>query len=377
MRDDLISLTLTLEDFFKKSSLKKETTNPLILIGTILHRSKRGLNKIKLAKVYGAITVEYGDREQKENVQIYSYGPYPLGFENTLKLLTKKGYVAIEGNKVVLTDAGILWIEGKISELQKIDKSSLQEIFRSIDEFLVMTTNELIEWILTNHPEFRSHYKKFTISGKNLYLLFDWSEYGENPLKVKPYHYTLLRSFARVEKRIKCNPPNLAENEIKSEIRSDQLVKQRRKSKIVPLTKIFEKSNPPYITQNKIESKNYIHNLWYIVEAINIIHALAQIKPTIGEIAQVCLTDYRGALESEEKSKEELKKMRESMIRNELNKLWEEGIISREKIKAKYRYKLVAYSIYDVLLDRKFSVLNHSIIRRIYQEKIKQEVDSM
>jgi len=341
------------------------------LIPLILKNSKNGLTKTRLVKIVSIVIISHGTEPHKEEIILYCFGPYHMKFKSTIDFLIDKGVIKESNDKLILTDYGLKWIHNQIKEFR--EDSILYEIIRDIDRFINMGINDLIREILYKSKYFKGEVR--TISGKNFITVFDWSEYGKGI--IEPYHYTLLYSYSRVEnyfKNLKIDNELMLTDyaKIKKDIRSDQLIKQRKKLlRLKPLSKIFEKGHPPYLTQDKFEGKNYIYNLWYIVEGINIIHALAGINPSIEEIAMVCLVDYQYVMEDKTKTEEEKKKIRESMIRNEINKLWEEGILKRLSYKKKHRYMLTALKFYDVLTGKEYSVLDPKIIRMLYWRKIK------
>lgn len=362
----------TILDFVEEDKKREKLCNLPTLVALILKNAGKELGKTRLVKVASASIINHGTVHQKDEIILYSFGPYHMNFQSTIKYLIGKGLIKENDNNLILTESGIKWFDIQVQEFK--DDSILDGIIRDIDRFLRMDINDLIKEVLSKSKYFRAG-KIRTISGKNYITVFDWSEYGKGT--IEPLHYTLLYSYSRVEnyfKNMKIDHELMLADydKIKNDIRSDQLIKQRKRvHALKPLSKIFEKEHPPYLTKDKFEGKNYIYNLWYLVEGVNIIHALAGINPSIEEIAMVCLTDYQYILEDKTKTKEDRKKSRESMVRNEVNKLWKEGILKRLSYKKKHRYMLVTLNFYDTLLDKEYSILDPKIVRMFYKKRIK------
>lgn len=368
----------TIDEYVERGRIKEFLCNPTLLVPLILERvgKKFGVSKstkFQLNKVSGGVTYSNGSVEQKDLLIFYSYGQYLMNFESTTNFLLKKGIIQESKEGFVLTHQGLEWLHTQVTDLK--NEKAFDEVVTDVDRLLITKIPIIIKDLLDRSDHFKPVIR--TISGKNFLTVFDWSYYGKGI--IQPYHYTLLYAYSRIEDyyiRLNSDDKSIFTdfNKIEDNINSDLLVKQRkklRKNLTLPLTRIFEKSRPPYLIQEKIESKNYIHNLWYIVEAVNVFHAIPQINPSIGDIMKICLTDYMGALEDPNKTRTELKKMRESMIRNEVNKLWEEGILARTKIMNKHRYILKSLSFHDVMVDRDYRVLDHDVLRRLYNKKIK------
>ncbi len=63
--------------------------------------------------------------------------------------------------------------------------------------------------------------------------------------------------------------------------------------------------------------------------------------------------------------------MHESLIRYDINKLSDYGILIKDKHNKKFRYKLASTCFYDTLLDKKFQVVDIQMLQEIYKTKIK------
>jgi hypothetical protein len=344
------------------------------LLPLILNQKKTGLTKTHLNKIAAYVTILNGNENQKSKIILYSYGSHLMNFELAINYLQNNNIVTKQNDKYVLTDSGIDWISNKILELESnssYNQSQFNKILDQIDSSLFTDVPTLIQKTLSYDN--RWGFEQREVNGKNLYLIFDWSKYGTGVLF--PYIYTLLYSYSKVEYYFNQRQDNsdisfLHYDDIPDCIQSIYL--QRSKNvKNVPLTHVFEKSLPPYLTEEKIEGKNYVANLWYIVEGVNILHALAGVAPTINDIAMLCLTNYQHSAIQEDPEYENLKKIREGLIRNDINKLCDYGILLKNKVNRKYRYSLASKCYYDTILDRKFRIVNEKIIRKIYDTKIR------
>ena len=137
------------------------------------------------------------------------------------------------------------------------------------------------------------------------------------------------------------------------------------------IIQIFQKEFPKYLNNNKFESKNYIHNLWYIVEGVNIIHIFENICPSLDELAMLCLLNYKYAWEEKRDKRKELKKMRDRMIKNDVYKLCNWHILKKVKWKNHVGFQLSAKTFRDEKYKRTFSVLSPDIVRKLYSMRIK------
>ncbi len=383
MSGELKSLTeenrqnLSLTDFFQEIETAKKLCETTTLCLLILRNGKSGLVKTKLNKISAFITTLFGTNEQKEKVILYSYGTHLMNFNLTVQYLENNNLIKKDYDKYVITESGISWISNKLSKLEE-DNSMFDKIIEQIDTCLFTDLSSLIKKTLSSDQKW--NYKKGEVTGNNLILMFDWSKYGHG--MVYPYIYTLLYSFSKVENFLK----NVWEenNEYTYPIDYSKIpnylpstsLSRKRKLKNVPLTNIFEKGLPPYLTVEKVEGKNYVSNLWYIVEGVNILNALTGIAPTINEISMICLTNYQYAILDNKVDSDSLKKMRESLIRNDINKLTDYGILLRDKFNRKYRYRISSTCFYDTILDRNFEVVDEQMLEKIYETKIKVYVDS-
>lgn len=337
---------------------------------------KSGIYKIQLNKIAGYVTTLFGTKEQKEKVILYSYGTHLMNFEATMQYLEAHNLIKIENDKHIITDEGLSWINKRLLQIEENSNYNLavvDKVIAQIDTCLFTDIPTLIEKTLSADKKW--DFKKSVVTGKNVILMFDWSRYGTGMLH--PYIYTLLYSYSKLENHFKIKWKEnkfdiylLDYSKIPTNISSIEL-QRGKKFRNVPLTSIFEKSLPSNLNEEKVEGKNYISNMWYIIEGVNIIHALAGIVPTIEDIAMLCLTNYQHAVIDEKIDPTKQKKMHESLIRYDINKLSDYGILIKEKYDNKYRYKLASTCFYDTILDRKFRVVDKQILRNIFDSKIK------
>lgn len=335
-----------------------------------------GRYKTQLNKTAGYVTTLFGTKEQSEKVILYSFGTYLMNFEATIRHLESHNLIKIEDDKPVITEEGLSWIAKKILQVEEngiYSRPILDKIISQIDACLFTDVSSLIEKTLSSDKKW--DFKKSVVNGKNIISINDWSRYGTGMLH--SYIYTLLYSYSKLENHFKTQ---WKENEldictidysnIPNNVLSNEL--QREKNfRNIPLTTIFEKSLPSTVNLEKIEGKNYISNMWYIVEGVNIIHALAGVAPTIEDIAMLCLTNYQHAVIDNKISQVEQKKMHESLIRYDINKLSDYGILLKDRFNKKYRYKLASTCFCDTILDRKFQVVDNQMLQDVFKTKIK------
>jgi len=375
-----------LRSYIKKTEINETMCTLRYLLPSILRQHSikakgNGIKKTRLAKIGGYVIEIFGAKEQKDSVIWYSYGPYPLNLEQEIEYLKQNNIINVENDKLILTEQGLRWISNKLADITS--EPQYLSIIKEIDNSLFIPTDQLIYEIVRRSPHLKP--KLQSIGSMRYIRLFDWENYGSGI--IQGYHYTLLKSFAIFEKYLeKIDIPLSNEeaygvriidyDEIPYCLKSNQLEKKYAKmgQYPLPLTKIFEKEPPPYIKETKIEGKNYIYNLWYIVDAVNIIHVLSNLAPSIDEIARLCLTNYLLAAEKKDLDRKQLRIMREQLIRNDINRLWEGGILIPRKYKRKYFYSLSARCFHDVVLDRDFKVLDPEIVNDLYNLRIKPQM---
>ena len=370
-----IGKNTSLTDFMGDLETIENLCEPITLVLLILTKTKSGLLKTKLNKIAGYITTLFGTNEQNEKVILYSYGTHLMNFEATVQYLEAQNLIKIEGGKHIITDDGLSWMSKKLLQIEESSYSRpiLDKIINQVDACLFTDIPTLIEKTLSSDRKWS--FKKNVISGKNIILMFDWSRYGTGMLH--PYIYTLLYSYSKLENYFKNQWEETGLDIFPMEYLkipdSIQSIELQRKSNLrnVPLTTIFEKSQPSNLSEEKVEGKNYISNMWYIIEGVNIIHALAGIAPTIEDISMLCLTNYQHAVLDDKIEPVEQKKMRESLIRYDINKLADYGILLKDKHNKKYRYELASTCFYDIILERKFQVLDQQLLKDIFKNKIK------
>ncbi len=335
-----------------------------------------GRYKTQLNKIAGYVTTLFGTKEQSEKVILYSFGTYLMNFEATLRHLEAQNLIKIEDNKPVITEEGLSWIAKKLLQGEEngiYSRPIMDKIISQIDTCLFTDISTLIEKTLSSDRKW--DFKKSVVNGKNIISMNDWSRYGTG--MIHSYIYTLLYSYSKLENHFK---NKWKENEldvcpidyskIPSIVPSIEL-QRKQNFRNIPLTTIFEKSLPSAVNEEKVEGKNYISNMWYIVEGVNIIHALSGMVPTIEDIAILCLANYKHAVFYDKIDQVGQKKMRESLIRYDINKLSDYGILLKDKYNKKYRYKLAAKCFHDTILDRKFQVVDEIMLQNEYKNKIK------
>lgn len=362
------------------------------LISLIFLRGKRkgkeDMGRFRIAKTASRFLVNSETISILESVFIYRYGPYVLKFEDALADLIRRNILEImiddKGRtRFCLTDDGQRWI---MSRLRDENYRITPELGREIDRYIFAPIPDLIMEIAEKSPLL--HPIKRGIGNKQLIRVFDWRNTGDG--KVHGYHYTLLRSFYRLEDyfaeefnqalaRIEGGEDEYRHrivdySTIPEVITSEHLFKDKKEKHTMRY--IFNKNDPKSIKEDKFEGKNYIGNLWYIYNAVNIIHILASIAPTIDEIARICLTLYEYAMEQDIPFPE-IRRMRESAIRPDIHKLTRFELFNKKKIGRYHVYTIRAKKIIDTSTSDIYLLLGEDRIRHLYNEKVRPSDQNM
>lgn len=357
---------------------------PLVLFRGKLKGIREGVVRFQIAKVVAWIFVNSRICSVQESVFIYRYGPYILKFEDALADLLRRNILEVitdsEGQKrFCITDEGQRWI---ISRLRDQDYRKNHTIIEEIDRCIFTPIPDLIMEIAGKSPLL--HPTKRSIGNKELIKVFDWRNFGDG--RVHGYHYTLLRSFYKLEDHFHkefhkaCAKIEDGENDyryrivdystIPETITSQDLFKDKEEKHTMRY--IFNKNDPRSIKEDKFEGKNYIGNLWYVYSAVNITHILAQLAPTINEVARICLTLYEYAMEQDVPFPD-IRKMRESAIRPDMHKLMKFGLLNKKKIGRCYVYTIRAKKIIDTFTSDTYSLLSEDRIRQLYKEIVRPD----
>jgi len=354
------------------NTLEEMIFDPIILSLQILQRAVDvPTDRIRLSKTWDLVYIEFYSKA-KEKLILYKHGLYPIEFESTINELKEKDLILERDHQLVLTRSGLKWLSRYVTEISDYPRYS--DVISFIDRQLTKNTKELIDESLRKFSNFKLRSKE--IGEHKIILVFDWNDFGYGD--PEPYLYSLLYSYAKMKgdfyDKLSSNfrdsfKINYAD--IPEQIDSDKLplTRPKYKNKIVPLTKIFQKQEPVQLNEDKFEAKNYIHNLWYVVEAINIIHVFENLAPSLTEISKLCLTLIWYA-EKKSTFEKSAKKMRDRSIRNEINKLVDWGICKKIIKNGDVRYSITAKSFYDVILERSFQVISPNIITKYYKERI-------
>ena len=355
---------------------KYDILNPKNLV-FIVCRSETTLTKLE--KIISNILIDFKKENVDEYVIHYRYGFVTLNVDIIVNKLISEGIIRKnEKNELILTEKGLEVLKSILPELKK--HRLYDEVLNEIKELYLLPTEEL-KMRVYRKASFLSPVSK-TISGHKITYLFDWSEFGDG-LTIKPYHISMLLAYAYAEKKFEEMKSKLPEyyhigtHDINETYYFGETIKKiekkRRILSAVTLSEVFTKKEPPHLSEDKEEGKNYIANLWMIVEAINIFHVLLGVAPSAAEIGALCLKDVLFGLESN-LSGRNIKRMKERMLRNDLKKLLEYNIIEIVKNymnTKEVRYKLTAKRYIDDNLDKEFKVLDANIIKRFYNKKNK------
>lgn len=367
-----------------KSSYDLDFLIPLILLRGIYNGIRKGMVRFQITKVAARILVGSEINSLQESVFIYRYGPYILNFEDVLADLVRRDVLEVIIDKkgqtrFCLTDVGQRWI---ISRLRDENYKNTATLGKEIDRCIFTPIHDLIMEIAEKSPLLKPI--KRSIGDKELIRIFDWRNAGDG--KIHGYHYTLLRSFYRLEDhfheevreanaKIEAGEADYSYRFVDyaaiPEVITSENFFRDKKGKYT-MRYIFVKNDPKSIREDKFEGKNYIGNLWYIYSATNIIHILAGLAPTIDEIARVCLTLYEYAMERNVPFSI-MRKMRESAIRPDMYKLTKYGVLKKNKIGKYYVYTIRAKKIIDSFTSDIYSVLDEDKIWNSYRELIRPD----
>jgi hypothetical protein len=246
-----------------KSLYDLEFLIPLILLRGELKEIREGISRFQIAKMLAWLFVNSGIFSIEERVFVYRYGPYVLKFEDALADLLRRNILdAVKDSKgqirFCVTDEGQRWVMSRLTE-QNYRKS--KSVIREIDRCLFIPISDLIIEIAEKSSLLKPI--KYTIGHNELIRIFDWRNFGDG--KIHGYHYTLLRSFYRLEEYFD-SKRNEAQEKIEEGdgkyqvrivdhstilevIRSEDLLKNTGDKHSIRY--VFNKQNPRSISGNK------------------------------------------------------------------------------------------------------------------------------
>ncbi len=227
------------------------------------------------------------------NVEWVQHGPIVEEQYPALNILQNRGLIKIEkvstddmfSYRIRITEEGVRLIEENLRRINIDTNLSVKVPFE--DEIINLFKFENYELVNIATEYFG---KANALSVKNIgefkiIQIFDWTEFGDGTWK-KCYD-TLLWSLQSLDES-----GLFRERDISifgfSYKDVDETYHFKPKNNET-LRRIFQKSLPPSLFENKIEAKNYIINLWYILEAINIFHTIVGLCPNSDDIAGMCL----------------------------------------------------------------------------------------
>lgn len=310
------------------------------------------------------------------NVDWLQLGPVLQGQYSMLNELQEKGFIKIEKNQYEdemfrylfeITKDGIDFIEQKLRMIDIETDHSVKIPFEDdIINLLKLENDELVN-LATEYFGKSNALEIHNIGEFKIIKIFDWEKFGDGIWK-KCYD-TLLWSIQSIEesnrfKKIDANIFEFAHQRI------DEFYFKSKNNET--LRSIFQKSLPPYLSEDKIEAKNYIINLWYIVEAVNIFYVLFGFYPDFDDIARMCLLTYK--LEDRKPAKRKdfnkLRRLRESILRKDVDKLVDSGILKIVgKHKRKYFYGTSAQKFIDYDNNYVFLLCDPVLVRKKYKQR--------
>ncbi len=316
------------------------------------------------------------------NIYQHMYGPFSIEIHRTIHKLINEGLIEVMeiNNKTlyVLTEKGLKYLEEKLPILK--NHPLYDDIIKEIENLHNKTTAELVEMAYEKAMKLKPIVRY--IGSHKITYVFDWSDYGDG--LIKPYHISMLFAFAYFEEyfmKLRIRLPETAIvsiDDIKDTIHTHELLNKIGKGdKFILLPEILQKREPAILKEDKEEGKNYIANLWMIIEAINIFHTIPKIAPNIDEIGTLCLKNvfFGKYANFKNVSKRELRALKEKTLRNDLRKLVKWGLVEpiecERSGKKEVRFKLVARRYIDDYLGKEFKVADKKLLLDFYQNKIK------
>lgn len=326
---------------------------------------------VRLAKINVILKYEKGWLKENQ-VILASLGPICLHQNRAIGVLNDMGLIKVRKLKTnerfkyefLLTDEGIQYIEEKLNNLININEINAKIPYEDkIINLLKLENNDLVDRA-THLFAIKNNYRIIRVGEFKIIQLFDWSVFGDG--KWRDYHDSLMWALFSMEKHGLFRTMGSKRIEFDDQKQPDTYYPQLKTS--LSLQRTLHKELPPYIGENKIEAKNYIVNLWYILEGINMFHALFKMCPNIDDIARICLLTYK--LEVEERGYQEnttLRKLRESILRKDLDRLVELNLLKNPGKQGKmFSYQIPATKF--VYQNDELNLLNPELIRSKYQQ---------
>ena len=362
-----------MDHFFKEAAIDEFIGNSRAVILYVFALGSKQLHSPymttkQLAKNYCEIIKKYGSETQKNSIILFSKGAYSIDFRPTMSELEKRGLIIhLSEDQYIITERGISWLNDLLVNVRTYSK--FLEIREFILQNLYKTTEEISREIFRDMEKFS--YEERNIEQFKLILIFDWSYFGKG--EIEPYHYSLLYSYTRMKRyfqdiwRERRELFSLEPKKIPDKVNFSSMKRLRPRLRRInkTLQEVMQKDDPAYLREDKFECKNYVYNLWYILEGVNILHILEKIIPSLHDIATICLLNYRYAVESAKMSDNMLKGMRDVYIKNEVRKLCDWGFLTKIKIGKEVGYMLTARCFVDGTSS--YSVLIEENIRRIIE----------
>lgn len=340
-------------------------------------RSFHVKNLIRIAKVNVISKYVYGWLKDR-NVDWVQHGPIVEEQYPALNTLHKQGLIQIE--EVIsddkfsylfkITDDGIKLIEENLRKIDIDTNFSIKVPFEDeIINLLKLENDELVNIATENFGRANALDVK-NIGEFKIIQIFDWTRFGDGNWK-KCYD-SLLWSLQSLNEsgRFRNRDAKLFGFSYESLDEAYYFKPKREET----LKSIFQKSLPPVLGENKIEGKNCIINLWYILEAVNIFHAIIGLCPNVDDIARMCLLTYKheAAKSNRKKDTDKLRHLRESTLRKDIDKLVGAGLLKiGAKDGKKYLYRI--NSLKYIYCNEEYNLCDPVLIRNKYMQRKQKE----
>lgn len=319
---------------------------------------------VRIAKIITILRYEFNLRYK---IIWASLGPYPYNQNKTLKFMQQRNLINIsKPDKEVnyytfqLTDKGRKFIRGKLkTPVEGLPTTA--EIGELIKKDLYSLIEEATELFASNVGS------KDSIGEYSVTHIFDWNNLGRGIWQ--PYHDTLMWCYLDLRKKnfsfVKAMSKHFPKYEnIHEQINTKELNLNGR-----TFREVLSKLEPKTLNENKIEGKNYIDNKWVILEAINMIHALSGVMPSIKDLAWMCFSTFKLEIEKDPENNEFIKKfINKSHLRYAIYELQKAKIIKSFKDGKEYRYKVAAKQFVDDFEEKTFKLIDKKTIDRMFEE---------
>lgn len=322
-------------------------------------------SSVRLAKI---ITILRFEHNLRFKIIWASLGPYPYRQNATLRVLEKSNLIEISKPakdvpfyRFQLTEKGKMIIEGKLKEHSIEALPYIKEIRSLIKKDLQSLIEDATELFASNVGS------KTIIGEHSIKKIFDWNKLGTGIWQ--PYNDSLLWCYMDLWKKNFSFKKAMSEEfpeyqKIPKTMNTKELNLEDRNFRA-----FLSKATPNSLKEDKIEGKNYIENKWFILEAINMIHALSGVMPSIKDLAWMCFSTFKLEIEKNPENNEFIKNfINKSHLRYAISELENVGVIKSFKYGKEHRYRVSANQFIDDFEGKVFKLMSEEEIEKKFQE---------